>query len=85
VTLEERIAEMEAALQEIRDKQQETLATLRSNGVVFTDLGTDPTNWQHVAFTIYADLCETESIARAALSLREQAPQSGQFSLYEIL
>jgi hypothetical protein len=30
--------------------------------------GNDPKNWQHVAFSAYTDLCEAESIARAALA-----------------
>jgi hypothetical protein len=57
------------ALERIRAQQPMTLETLRRNGVVFDGpLGNDPGNWQHVAFTIYTDLCETESIARAALA-----------------
>lgn len=56
-----------SALEMIGAKQQETLETLRSNGVVFDAIGNDPTNWQHVAFTIYTDLCEMDTWAHQAL------------------
>jgi len=57
------------ALRRIEKVQEDTLATLRHHSVVFDGpLGADPKNWQHVAFTIYTDLCETASIARAALT-----------------
>ena len=53
-----------AALEMIGAKQQETLETLRSNGIVFDDLGD---HWQKVAFTIYTDLCEMDTWAHQAL------------------
>jgi len=56
------------ALEEIAAKQPETLETLRKHGVVFRDIGADPQNWQHVAFSIYTDLCEVDTIARIALA-----------------
>lgn len=63
-----------AALQRIAQQQPQTLAWLRSNGVVFKGpLGTDPSNWAHVAFGIYTDLCEVDAIARAALTTKEEA------------
>ncbi len=64
-----RVQELETTLREIAEAQPKTLETLRRNGVVFDGpLGNDPKNWQHVAFSIYADLCEVDSIARAVLA-----------------
>ncbi len=61
------------ALDRIAEQQPKTLENLRSHGVVFDEIGADPTNWQHVAFTIYTDLCEIDMIARNALAaLNEQ-------------
>lgn len=56
------------ALKRIAAQQPKTLETLRSHGIVFDGpLGTDPKNWQHVAFSIYTDLCEVDSWANEAL------------------
>lgn len=52
------------ALEKIGAKQQETLATLRANGIVFDDLSD---HWQKVAFTIYNNLCEMDTWAHQAL------------------
>ena len=52
------------ALEKIGAKQQETLETLRSNGIVFDDLND---HWQKVAFSIYVDLCEMDTWAHQAL------------------
>ncbi len=58
----------EQALAEIKAIQPEVLETLRSNGVVFAGpLGNDPTNMEHVAFTIYTQLCRADWIAKLAL------------------
>jgi hypothetical protein len=62
------------ALERIAQQQQQTLAMIERNGFVFTDLGHAPGNWQHLAFTIYTDLCEVDSIARAALAQHEDLP-----------
>ncbi len=60
------------ALREIEKLQPEMLAILRKHGVVFDGpLGADPTNFQHVAFSIYTALCEAYAIARAALASSE--------------
>jgi hypothetical protein len=63
-------AELEAArlaLKQIKLIQPLTLKMLREHGVVFDGpLGADPKNFQHVAFSIYSNLCEMDSIARAA-------------------
>ena len=58
------------ALQEIKAIQPETLARLRDDGVVFDERPhrRDPGNWQQVAFWIYTDLCEVETIASTALA-----------------
>ena len=40
---------------------------IEANGFVFTDIGKEPGNWQHLAFSVYTDLCEADTIARAAL------------------
>ena len=60
------------AAREVTTKQQECLESFRSHGIVFNDIGNDPTNWQHVAFTIYSDLCEAEAGCRAALARLEE-------------
>jgi hypothetical protein len=62
------IVELETALRKIAEQQQKTLFTIQSNGFVFDSIGAEPGNWQHLAFTIYTDLCEIDSIARAALT-----------------
>ena len=68
-----RLATLKAALEQIAVKQRERLETYQSLGIVFDGpLGTDPTNWQHVAFSTYTDLCEIETIAAAAL--QEETP-----------
>jgi hypothetical protein len=71
---EARAVTAETALQEIANQQQKTLGWLRSNRVVFDGpLGNDPANWQHVAFSIYTDLCEAASLARAAVPAETDA------------
>ncbi len=63
-----RLEAIEAAVTEAATKQQKTLGWIRAHGIVFDGpLGTDPTNWQHIAFSIYSDLCEMDAILRAAL------------------
>ncbi len=63
-------AEAKAATlaEQIAAIQPKTLAMIRANGFVFDSIGNEPGNWQHLAFTIYTDLCEADSIARAALA-----------------
>lgn len=48
--------------------QEKQLATYRSHGIVFKDIGNDPTNWQHVAFSVYSDLCELASLLDGSLT-----------------
>jgi hypothetical protein len=59
---------LETALREIEEQQPKTLAMIRDNGFVFEDIGNEPGNWQHLAFSIYTDLCEVDTLARAALA-----------------
>ncbi len=61
------VRDLVVALERIAGQQQMTLATIKANGFVFEDIGSEPGNWQHLAFTIYTDLCEIDSIARGAL------------------
>ena len=62
-----RLQEAEKALQRISEQQPNTLSMIEHNGFVFDDIGNTPGNWQHLAFTVYTELCEVDSIARAAL------------------
>ena len=55
------------ALEAVAAQQPKTLAMIEANGFVFTDIGKEPGNWQHLAFSVYTDLCEVDTIARAAL------------------
>jgi hypothetical protein len=65
---ERRANDLADALRAVTEQQPKTVEWLRANGIVFDGpLGTDPGNWQHVAFSIYNDLCEADSVARAAL------------------
>jgi hypothetical protein len=52
------------ALEAVGAIQPQTLLWIRHHGIVFGDIGTDPENWQHVAFSIYSDLCEADSRVR---------------------
>lgn len=65
---EARATVLEAALGQIAEVQPEVLGYIEHHGFVFTDIGSDPGNWQHLAFSIYTDLCNADSIARAALA-----------------
>jgi len=61
------IEELEGVLQRIAEQQPKTLAMIQTNGFVFDSIGNEPGNWQHLAFSIYTDLCEMDALARAAL------------------
>ena len=77
VTIEELLAQaredyrtinrLRLALEQIARMQPRMLEIIESNGFVFDDIGSDPGNWQHLAFSIYTDLCEVDTIARSAL------------------
>ena len=62
-----RVGMAEEALARIADQQPKTLAMIERNGFVFDSIGREPGNWQHLAFTIYSNLCEVDVIARVAL------------------
>ena len=64
---EARVRELEGALRGIAEQQPKTLAMIERNGFVFDSIGHEPGNWQHLAFTIYTDLCEVDTWARNAL------------------
>lgn len=55
------------ALEQIAEQQPVVLAYIERNGFVFEDIGREPGNWQHLAFSIYTDLCQVDSVARSAL------------------
>lgn len=68
VNAEGEVARLTADLEAIAAQQPKTLAMIRANGFVFDSIGKEPGNWQHLAFSIYTDLCEVDTIARAALA-----------------
>jgi hypothetical protein len=55
------------ALERIAQMQPETVDMLRRHGFVFDSIGTEPGNWQHLAFTLYTTICEIDTIARTGL------------------
>jgi hypothetical protein len=57
----------EKALREIAEVQPYVLGYIRENRFIFDDIGREPGNWKHLAFSIYSDLCRVDSIARAAI------------------
>ena len=61
--------ELVVALEKIAAQQPKTLAMIERNGFVFDSIGAEPGNWQHLAFSIYIDLCEIDVIARSALEM----------------
>jgi hypothetical protein len=63
------------ALREAQAKQPERVAWFRLEGVVFDKAPGGGDYWQRIAFIIYTDLCEVESIARAALAEIEESQQ----------
>ena len=63
-----------SALEEIAKLQPRALAMIQANGFVFdVDLAAPPETldelgrWQKLAFSLYTDLCEANSLARADL------------------
>jgi hypothetical protein len=61
--------EMKDALVRIAEQQQKALKMIRENGFVFLDIGNEPGNWQHLAFSLYTDICEIDVWARSGLGL----------------
>lgn len=66
--LRARVTSLEAAMEQVKAQQPDTLAMIRANGFVFDSIGNEPGNWQHLAFTIYTDLCRVDTIAQSALA-----------------
>lgn len=58
------VAQLEAALIEIRPKMVEAQEMMTANGFVIDDLGE---RWQKLAFTLYSYLVEIRAIANKAL------------------
>ena len=55
------------ALERIKQVQPKTLAMIRRSGFSFVNLGAEPGNWEHLAFTLYSTICEIDSIVSDAL------------------
>lgn len=74
---EARVAELEEALRAAQALQPNRVQWFRDNGIVFNRVPLreppeeDGERWEQIAFSIYTDLCEVESIARAALAKGE--------------
>jgi hypothetical protein len=66
------VGKLREALEELEPLQQKALAYIGANGFVFDDIGNEPGNWKHLAFSLYTDLCQVDSVARAALAEKEQ-------------
>ena len=60
--------ELITALEEIAAKQKLVLEMIERNGFVFAEIGREPGNWQHLAFTLYTEICEIDTIAKSALN-----------------
>lgn len=66
------LTEIEQTVRAIARAQQDTLRWIQRNGIVFDGpLGTDPKNWENIAFSIYTDLCEVDSAANHLLAASE--------------
>lgn len=59
-------------LEQIEAKQEHALLVIRANGFKFTSIGKEPGNWQHLAFTLYSELCEVQHLATRALKQLEE-------------
>lgn len=62
-----RVRELEAALAAIQQLQPRRVEWFREKGVVFDSAPGGDDRWQEIAFQVYTDLCEAESIANATL------------------
>ena len=66
----ERLHRIEEAAREANEIQPKVLAYIQANGFKWEgmeSLGAEPGNWQHLAFSIYSDLCNMDAALRAAL------------------
>jgi hypothetical protein len=66
-TIDDRVERLETALRDVAEKQRAALQVFVRHGIKFEDIGHDPTNWQHIAFSLYTDLCELAGVAERAL------------------
>jgi hypothetical protein len=55
------------ALRRIAKLQPKALRIIEENGFVFRSLGKEPGNFEHLAFTLYALICEASWIADTTL------------------
>lgn len=73
----------DTALGKIALMQSGALAIIRDNGFVFKDIGKEPGNWQHLAFTLYNLICEIDGEARHALGIEVGDPYPASAPLRE--
>jgi hypothetical protein len=80
---EARVRELEAALHAVQEIQPRRMQWFRDKMIVFAHapLGRvssadEGERWEQIAFHIYSDLCEAESIASAALAVKEETKQA---------
>jgi hypothetical protein len=59
------LVEIARAMERIAVQQPKTLDWLEANGIIFDNMDD---HWQKVAFSVYTDLCEMDTIARSALA-----------------
>jgi len=58
----------EEVLRKVAEAQSEALRIIRENDFRFTDIGKEPGNWQHLAFTLYTMICDLSTDAENALA-----------------
>jgi len=63
----ESCSQLEGALEKVAALQGQAMKVIRDNGFIFDDIGTEKGNWQHLAFTLYCEICEIDTVARNAL------------------
>ena len=68
-SLLEQLEVSQDALRRIATLQDNALHYIEANGFVFDDIGKEPGNWKHLAFSLYTDLCEADTLSHAALDL----------------
>lgn len=49
-------------------RQPEMLKMIEANKFVFTDIGNEPGKWQHLAFTLYTELCALNEMAQSVIA-----------------
>ena len=59
--------ETQHALEQIAAAQAEAQHVIRKNDFRFTDVGKQPGNWQHLAFSLYTRICDLSLLAESAL------------------